>query len=34
MFVGDPAVDGFDGSHLVFVVAGCDPFIVITNAVK
>ncbi|KAJ0103521.1 hypothetical protein Patl1_03723 [Pistacia atlantica] len=31
---GDPAVDGFDGSHLVFVAAGSDPFDVITNAVK
>ncbi|XP_057983468.1 probable galactinol--sucrose galactosyltransferase 1 [Malania oleifera] len=31
---GDPAVDGFEGSHLVFVAAGCDPFDVITNAVK
>uniref|UniRef100_A0A1D1XWK0 galactinol--sucrose galactosyltransferase n=1 Tax=Anthurium amnicola TaxID=1678845 RepID=A0A1D1XWK0_9ARAE len=31
---GDPAVDGFEGSHLVFVAAGNDPFDVITNAVK
>ncbi|XP_042500149.1 probable galactinol--sucrose galactosyltransferase 1 [Macadamia integrifolia] len=31
---GDPAVDGFEGSHLVFVAAGSDPFDVITNAVK
>ncbi|MQL78327.1 hypothetical protein Taro_010769 [Colocasia esculenta] len=29
---GDPAVDGFQGSHLVFVAAGEDPFDVITNA--
>ncbi len=31
---GDPAVEGFEGSHLVFVAAGPDPFDVITNAVK
>lgn len=31
---GDPAVTGFEGSHLVFVAAGSDPFEVITNAVK
>ncbi|KAK6149464.1 hypothetical protein DH2020_016989 [Rehmannia glutinosa] len=31
---GDPAVQEFDGSHLVFVAAGSDPFDVITNAVK
>lgn len=31
---GDPEVDEFDGSHLVFVGAGSDPFDVITNAVK
>ncbi|CAM8988949.1 unnamed protein product [Rhodiola kirilowii] len=31
---GDPAVEGFEGSHLVFVGAGSDPFDVITNAVK
>uniref|UniRef100_A0A7N0RC68 galactinol--sucrose galactosyltransferase n=1 Tax=Kalanchoe fedtschenkoi TaxID=63787 RepID=A0A7N0RC68_KALFE len=31
---GDPAVEGFDGSHLVFLGAGSDPFDVITNAVK
>ncbi|XAR56837.1 hypothetical protein NMG60_11037458 [Bertholletia excelsa] len=31
---GDPAVDGFEGSHLVFMAAGSDPFDVITNAVK
>ncbi|XWS09587.1 hypothetical protein CRYUN_Cryun39dG0002600 [Craigia yunnanensis] len=31
---GDPAVDEFEGSHLVFVAAGSDPFDVITNAVK
>ncbi|GFS31702.1 seed imbibition 1 [Actinidia rufa] len=31
---GDPAVDGFEGSHLVFVAAGSDPFDVVTNAVK
>ncbi|XXG53315.1 hypothetical protein AAC387_Pa03g1425 [Persea americana] len=31
---GDPAVKGFEGTHLVFVAAGSDPFEVITNAVK
>lgn len=31
---GDPAVQEFDGSHLVFVAAGSDPFDVITTAVK
>ncbi|GFQ02546.1 probable galactinol--sucrose galactosyltransferase 1 [Phtheirospermum japonicum] len=31
---GDPGVQEFDGSHLVFVAAGSDPFDVITNAVK
>ncbi|XP_023525173.1 probable galactinol--sucrose galactosyltransferase 1 [Cucurbita pepo subsp. pepo] len=31
---GDPAVDGFEGSHLVFVGAGSDPFETITYAVK
>lgn len=31
---GDPAVEDFEGSHLVFVAAGPDPFDVITNAVK
>lgn len=31
---GDPAVQEFDGSHMVFVGAGSDPFDVITNAVK
>lgn len=31
---GDPAVQEFDGSHLVFIAAGSDPFDVITNAVK
>lgn len=31
---GDPAVQGFEGSHLVFLAAGSDPFDVITNAVK
>ncbi|XP_007020358.2 PREDICTED: probable galactinol--sucrose galactosyltransferase 1 [Theobroma cacao] len=31
---GDPAVDEFEGGHLVFVAAGSDPFDVITNAVK
>lgn len=31
---GDPAVQDFDGSHMVFVGAGSDPFDVITNAVK
>ena len=33
-FAGDPAVEDFEGSHLVFVAAGPDPFDVITNAVK
>lgn len=32
--LGDPAVKGFEGTHLVFVAAGSDPFEVITNAVK
>ncbi|CAI9760352.1 unnamed protein product [Fraxinus pennsylvanica] len=31
---GDPAVQEFEGSHLVFVAAGSDPFDVITIAVK
>lgn len=31
---GDPAVKEFEGSYLVFVAAGLDPFDVITNAVK
>ncbi|XP_068643637.1 probable galactinol--sucrose galactosyltransferase 1 [Aristolochia californica] len=31
---GDPAVDGFEGTHMVFVAAGSDPFNVITKAVK
>ncbi|GKV36479.1 hypothetical protein SLEP1_g44606 [Rubroshorea leprosula] len=31
---GDPAVDEFEGTHLVFVAAGPNPFDVITNAVK
>nr|GEY26940.1 probable galactinol--sucrose galactosyltransferase 1 [Tanacetum cinerariifolium] len=31
---GDPAVKDFEGSHLVFVAAGSDPFDAITNAVK
>ncbi|KAK4803966.1 hypothetical protein SAY86_003783 [Trapa natans] len=31
---GDPSVTGFEGSHLVFMAAGHDPFDVITNAVK
>ncbi|KAJ3677562.1 hypothetical protein LUZ60_003286 [Juncus effusus] len=31
---GDPAVDSFQGTHIVFVGAGPDPFEVITNAVK
>ncbi|XP_071702954.1 probable galactinol--sucrose galactosyltransferase 1 isoform X2 [Rutidosis leptorrhynchoides] len=31
---GDPDVKDFEGSHLVFVAAGSDPFDVITNAVK
>ncbi|XVF03559.1 hypothetical protein REPUB_Repub05bG0004100 [Reevesia pubescens] len=29
---GDPAVDKFEGSHLVFVAAGSDPYDVITNS--
>ncbi|GLU24063.1 hypothetical protein SLE2022_400290 [Rubroshorea leprosula] len=29
---GDPAVDEFEGSHLVFVAAGSDPFDVITSS--
>ncbi|KAL3643293.1 flavodoxin-like fold protein [Castilleja foliolosa] len=33
-YTGDPAVEEFDGSHLVYVAAGSDPFDVITNAVK
>lgn len=32
--VGCPAVEEFDGTHLVFVGAGSDPYEVITNAVK
>ncbi|GAB2242814.1 hypothetical protein Droror1_Dr00019589 [Drosera rotundifolia] len=31
---GDPAVDGFEGTNLVYVAAGSDPFDVIANAVK
>lgn len=31
---GDPDVESFEGSHLVFVGAGSDPFDVITNSVK
>ncbi|XP_065861871.1 probable galactinol--sucrose galactosyltransferase 1 [Euphorbia lathyris] len=31
---GDPAVEEFGGSHLVFMAAGSDPFDVITYAVK
>lgn len=31
---GDPEVQEFEGSHLVLVAAGSDPFDVITNAVK
>ncbi|KAL2495804.1 putative galactinol--sucrose galactosyltransferase 1 [Forsythia ovata] len=31
---GDPAVQEFEGSHLVLVAAGSEPFDVITNAVK
>ncbi|XXG72428.1 hypothetical protein AAC387_Pa07g1524 [Persea americana] len=31
---GDPAVERFEGTHLVFVGAGSNPFDVITNAVK
>ncbi|KAH7689095.1 Glycosyl hydrolases 36 protein [Dioscorea alata] len=31
---GCPSVQGFEGTHLVFMAAGNDPFDVITNAVK
>ncbi|KAK1606136.1 hypothetical protein QYE76_029809 [Lolium multiflorum] len=31
---GDPAVESFEGTHLVYVGAGSDPFEVIANAVK
>ncbi|KAG8385956.1 hypothetical protein BUALT_Bualt03G0099100 [Buddleja alternifolia] len=31
---GDPDVQEFNGNHLVFVAAGCDPFDLITNAIK
>ncbi|CAO2173241.1 unnamed protein product [Urochloa humidicola] len=31
---GDPDVESFEGTHLVFVGAGSDPFEVITNSVK
>ncbi|KAK4275250.1 hypothetical protein QN277_018366 [Acacia crassicarpa] len=31
---GCPAVEGFDGTNLVFIGAGSDPYQVITNAVK
>ncbi|CAN4102562.1 unnamed protein product [Withania somnifera] len=31
---GDPSVQDFEGSHLVYVADGSDPFDVITNAVK
>jgi len=31
---GDPTVDRFEGTHLIFVAAGPNPFDVITNAVK
>ncbi|KAK6947145.1 Glycosyl hydrolases 36 [Dillenia turbinata] len=31
---GDPDAEGFEGSHLVFVAAGADPFQVIANAVN
>ncbi|KAG1363795.1 putative galactinol--sucrose galactosyltransferase 1 [Cocos nucifera] len=31
---GDPAVEAFEGTHLVFMGAGSDPFEVITDAVK
>lgn len=34
MLVGCPDVREFDGTHLVFVEAGSDPYEVITNAVK
>jgi len=31
---GDPDVESFKGTHLVFIGAGWDPFEVITNSVK
>lgn len=31
---GCPDVEEFDGTHLVFIGAGSDPYEVITNAVK
>ncbi|KAG2579574.1 hypothetical protein PVAP13_6NG271332 [Panicum virgatum] len=31
---GDPDVESFEGTHLVFVSAGSDPFEVITNSIK
>lgn len=34
LVAGDPAVQDFEGSYLVYVAAGPDPFDVITNAVK
>lgn len=34
LIAGCPAVEEFDGTHLVFIGAGSDPYEVITNAVK
>jgi len=34
MIVGCPDVEEFDGTQLVFIGAGSDPYEVITNAVK
>lgn len=34
VFEGCPDVEEFDGTHLVFIGAGSDPYEVITNAVK
>lgn len=34
LIVGCPDVEGFDGTNLVFIGAGPDPYQVITNAVK
>lgn len=34
LIAGCPDVEEFDGTHLMFVGAGSDPYEVITNAVK
>ena len=34
VIAGCPDVEEFDGTHLVFIGAGTDPYEVITNAVK